>query len=193
MAKPSVTAPMTCAAMNRVRKPARVQRGWEPAGSGGHRRRADDHSQGETGGEKPGPAERNRQVGGDAGKDAGEDELRGSLGEDRDGEQIEEDGHERTFRSKDVMGGRWVALPVLRMRRNSCDVAADRVGAARQRRDWGIWGYREAGSPDQSAWGELTSRGYQTGPSSLVSAHRQHAQVIWAVRPAVPPVRVPHR
>lgn len=66
------------------------------------------------------------------------------------------------------MGGRRVALPVLRMRRNSNDLAADRIGADRQRRDWGIWGYREAGSPDQSAWGELTPRGYQTGPSSLV-------------------------
>lgn len=54
------------------------------------------------------------------------------------------------------MGGRCVALPVLRMRRNSNDLAADRIGADRQRRDWGIWGYREAGSPDQSAWGELT-------------------------------------
>lgn len=74
------------------------QPGWEAASEDSHGGCADDHSDSECRGEQARGSDGNIQVSGDTGEQAGEDEFRGALGEDRQGEKPDEYRDERAFR-----------------------------------------------------------------------------------------------
>lgn len=58
-----------------------------------HQGRADDHPDGEGGGEETGGGERDVEVGGDARDEPGQHELGCALGEDREPEDVDSDWH----------------------------------------------------------------------------------------------------